>query len=152
VVGRSAHGRRDGKIGGFKSLANVVIEDIAIITALVSLFKVEDAGQVELAVLKMLAKADRASGDGALIILVLANETADLRVNSLAMAGTLGQRRHKMTLSDELPSETVQVLLNSCSRRARMQAMSNGIPRNGNLVASTLILQVEEKLLRHTRT
>ena len=149
VAGRS---RRGGNIGSFHSLAKMVTEDITIVTLLVNLFKVEDAGQIEFAVLNMFAEADGTSGDSVLAILLVADVATNLRINGFAMTRTLRQRRNKMTFSDELTSKTVEMLLNGCSRGTRMQAVSNGIPWDENLVASTLILQVEEKFLRHTRT
>lgn len=118
---------------------------------LVSLLEVEDAREVEAAVLDLLVEADGTSSVEVIAIHVLTDETANLSRGSLAVARTLGNGRNEVALADELLAEAVEVLHDGRSRRARVEAMSNGVPRETNLVASTLILDVEEELLRHAR-
>lgn len=57
-----------------------------------------------------------------------------------------------MSLSDKLLSQSINVLDNGCAGRARMESVGNGVPGNGHLVASALVMKMKQQLFCHART
>jgi hypothetical protein len=77
--------------------------------------------------------------------------TSGVRIKRSQEGGFLSWGRNHMSFSEELFAEAVHMLQDCCTRRTGTESMSNGIPRNVDLVADTLIVKMENKLLCHAR-
>lgn len=110
------------------------------------------SGEIDSPVFNVLIEANGANSLLIAASAILADETADFRILIVLDARPAGHGGHKMPLGDKLTSEATQMLDDGSSRRARVKTMSNGIPGHLAAMASTFILDVEKKLLRHAGT
>lgn len=116
------------------------------------ILNIECIREVEASVIMLLRKPDRSGSKFVFTLFILSDEASDIRIDSTADSRTLEHGRNQMALGGELTSEPAKMLAHSGTSRPGMEAMSNAVPGQFNLVTRALILKMKQKFLRHART
>lgn len=107
--------------------------------------------QIEPQVVVFFAESDFAGSVFVDAVWILPHVSSYIGVNTGIGTGLLADWRNKVSFSYQLFSNAVQMLNDSGTGRARVEAMGDCIPGQGDAVSSTFVVKMEKELFCHTR-